>query len=58
MNQSLKDFFIECCFRANFFYADYGLVASTDPVWLQRAFDTLTGMFERVKLRTNVWKTV
>ena len=25
-------------------YADYGLVASTEPVWLQVSFDTLTGV--------------
>ena len=44
--------------KAGFFYADDGLVASTDPVWLQLAFDFLTGLFDRVGLRTNVCKTV
>ena len=34
------------------------LVASTDPVWLQVVFDTLTGLFERVGLRTYVKNTV
>ena len=34
------------------------MVASTNPVWLQNAFDTLTGIFDRVGLRTNVRKTV
>ena len=33
-----------------FFYVDDGLVASTDPEWLQGAFDTLTGLFDRVEL--------
>ena len=44
--------------RAAFFYADDGPVASTDPVWLQGAFDTLTGLFNRVRLQTNVGNTV
>ena len=36
----------------------YGLVASTQPESLQRAFDVLTGLFDRVGLRTNTNKTV
>ena len=32
------------------FYADNGLVASTDPGWLQLAFDMLMGIFDRVGL--------
>ena len=44
--------------KVDFFYADKGLVDSTDPGWLQSAFDTLTGIFDRVGLRTNVLKTV
>ena len=44
--------------KASFFYANNGMVASTDSVWLQSAFDTLTGLFDRVGLRTNVCKTV
>ena len=39
-------------------YDDDGVVASTDPGWLQSAFDFLTGLFDRVGLRTNVRKTV
>ena len=35
-----------------------GLVASTDPEWLQGEFDTLTGLFDRVGIRTNASKTV
>ena len=34
------------------------MVASSDPQWLQGAFSTLVGMFNRVGLRTNVGKTV
>ena len=44
--------------RAAFFYAYYGLVVSTDPVWMQRSFDTVTGLFDRVGLQTNFRKTV
>ena len=35
-----------------------GLVASNDPEWLQGVFDTLTGLFYRVGIQTNVRKTV
>ena len=41
-----------------FFYMEYSLVASTDPEWMQGAFETLTGLFERVGLWTNTSKTV
>ena len=41
-----------------FFYADNGVVASPDPVWLQTAFNTPTGIFERVGLWKNVQKIV
>ena len=44
--------------RAAFFYAENGLVVSTNPDCLKGAFDTLTGLFDRVELRTNVGKTV
>ena len=44
--------------NAEFFYADDGVVASTDPGWLQLAFDLLTGIFDWVGLWTNVCKTV
>ena len=44
--------------QAALFYADEGMVASSDPRWLQRAFNALVGLFERVGLRTNVGKTV
>ena len=44
--------------KAEFFYADDGVVAPTDPGWLQSAFDFLTGLFDRVGLQTNVRKTV
>ena len=39
-------------YRTAFFYADDGLVSSTDPLWLQGTFDTLTRLFYRVVL----WK--
>ena len=44
--------------KVELFYADEGLVASTDPGWLQSEFDTLTGLFDQVGLRTNVRKTM
>ena len=44
--------------QAALFYADNGMVASSDPGWLQGAFNTLVGLFDRVGLRTNVRKTV
>ena len=34
------------------------MVASADPVWLQGALDTLTGLFGRVGLHKNVGNTV
>ena len=37
---------------------DYGLVASTDPEWLQGVFYNLTGLLDRVGLQTNVGNTV
>ena len=40
------------------FYADGGMVASTGLGWLQTVFDILTGLFARVGLKTNVYKTV
>ena len=43
---------------AAFFYMDYGLVASTDPVWLHGAFVNLTKLFNRVGIWANVGKTV
>ena len=39
------------------FYADDDMVASSDPQWLQEAFSTLSGLFYRVGLNTNVGKT-
>ena len=44
--------------RAALFYADDGMVASSDPAWLQGAFTALVGLFDRVGLRTNAGKTV
>ena len=39
-------------------YVDDGMVASSDPAWLQGAFNALVGLFDRVGLRKNVGKTV
>ena len=44
--------------QAALFYADDGMVISSDPAWLQGAFTTLLGLFDRVGLLTNVRKTV
>ena len=40
------------------FYADNGMVVSSDPAWLQGAFSALVAIFDRLGLRTNVRKTV
>ena len=44
--------------QASLFYADNGMVASSDPCWLQGAFNTLSGLFDRGVMRTNAGKTV
>ena len=44
--------------HAALFYADNGMVALSDPCWLQGAFNTLVGLFDRVGLRANYRKTV
>ena len=41
-----------------FFYVYNGMVASTNPGWLHTAFDTLTGLFNQVGLKTNVKKII
>ena len=40
------------------FYADDGMVVSSDPTWLQGAISALVAIFDRVGMRTNVNKTV
>ena len=40
------------------FYADDGMLVSSDPQWLQWAFTQLVGLFDRVGLNTNTGKTV
>ena len=40
--------------KSSLFYADDDMVASSDPRWLQWAFNSLVSLFERVGLRTNV----
>ena len=44
--------------QAALFYADDGMIASSDPRWLQWAFTILVGLFDRVGLNTNQRKTV
>ena len=44
--------------KAELFYTDDGMVASTDPGWIQSEFYALTGIFDWVRLRTNFRKTV
>ena len=44
--------------QAALLYADDGIVASSDPQWLQGVFNTLVGLFDRVGLRANFGKTV
>ena len=41
-----------------FFYADNGIVASSEPQWIHGTFSTLVGLFDRVSLQNNVGKTV
>ena len=43
---------------AAYFYADDGLIGSTQLERLQRAFGVLAGIFSRVSFRTNTRKTV
>ena len=43
--------------QAALFYSDDGMVALSDPAWLQGAFTALVGLFDRVGLRKNVGKT-
>ena len=40
------------------FYADDGMVVSSDPAWIQGAFTALVAIFNRVVLMTNVGKMV
>ena len=44
--------------KAALFYADNGLVDSTDPGWLRSAVGTMRGILDWVGLRTNIRKTV
>ena len=43
---------------AAYFYTDGGLIASTRETHLQRDFDTLADLFDRVGLQNNVTKMV
>ena len=44
--------------ESGIFYANDGMVASTDPGWIQLTFDLLAGLLDRMGLRTNICKTV
>ena len=44
--------------KAEFFYADNGMMAFTNLEWLHTAFDTLIGIFDRVGLKKNFQKTM
>ena len=44
--------------QAALFYADDGMLASSDPHWLQGDFTQLVGLFDRVGLKKNCKKTV
>ena len=44
--------------QAALFYADGGMVASSEPAWIQGAFNALVGLFDRMGLQTNIGKTV
>ena len=44
--------------QADLSYAGDGMVAPSNPHWLQCAFNALFGLFKRMGLRTNVGKTV
>ena len=44
--------------QAALFYADDGILASSDPWWLQWAFTQLVGLFDIVGLKTKCKKTV
>ena len=44
--------------QAALFYTDDGMVELSNPPWLQWAFSTLVGLFDRVGLNTNTGKTV
>ena len=43
--------------KAALFYADNGMLVSSDPQWLQWAFTQLVGLFDRVGLNMNTGKT-
>ena len=42
--------------QAALFYVDDGMIASSDPRWLQWAFTVLVSLFDRVGMKTNQQK--
>ena len=47
-----------CIHQAAIFYAENGMVASSDPHWPQGVFNAPVGQFDRVGLQKNIRKTV
>ena len=43
---------------AALFYADYGLLVSPSPAWIQEVMDVLTVLLDSFGLHNNVEKTV
>ena len=48
----------ECRHQTALFYADEGMLSSSDPCWLQWAFNALVGLFEHVEIHKKMGKTV
>ena len=44
--------------KMTLFYAYYGLIDSTNTVWLKWVFDILIGIFEWFGIRTSMYKMV
>ena len=44
--------------KMTLFSANYGLIESTNPMWLQWVFDILIGLFERFGIINNTEKMV
>ena len=45
-------------YLTEYFYVDNGIVTSNQLERLQQVFNILTGLFNRVVLRTNMWNSV
>ena len=49
-----EEFGYSVAYKAAFFYADGGLVASTNLLWIQWSFDVLIGLFQRLGIQSNM----